>query len=138
MILYGPKFYKIIESVTESLPHMMLQIYIAIIYSPKGPLRLQSFLLYWSIVVSLLSNAYAGASMMFPDGFDQVTLAVFQCLCDIVFRCGGMLYICICVPLGATRLLVLSAYVLGGFLTTSITLGPGNCEDIWTIVLVSL
>jgi len=138
MILYGPKFYKIIESVTESLPHMMLQIYIAIIYSPGGDWSFQKILFYFSIVVSLFSNSYAGASMMFPDGFDQVTLAVFQCLCDIVFRCGGMLYICICVPLGATRLLVLSAYVLGGFLTTSITLGPGNCEDILTITLTSL
>jgi len=106
LTFFAPATYKAMEVMFESIPQIVLQLYVALAITDNS--IEQDWELYFSISVSILANAYAGTMMLYPQGLRQALLTFALCFFDLLFRAGGMLYLLICTPVWIRLILLLT------------------------------
>merc|ERR1719184_485213 len=103
------KIYKLCEAITESLPQIILQLYVVL--QQRIDFRANPLLII-SLVISITSNSYAGCKMFFPNGIVQNIVVFLYAFFDMVYRSFGFCFFFLVTYVSGSRLYILSGYAL--------------------------
>lgn len=109
---HAPRLYKMFEAICESLPQLLLQIYVLMMRD--GSLiekASQDYLLVFSLVSSFVSHAYSGMKLLYPENSKQAMIAFLATLIDTLFRSIGFLYLFVAMEFSLRRLIFLLSYI---------------------------
>jgi len=110
LLFNAPKLYKVAESTFESLPQLLLQLYVLITTS-RNISTSNYFLLISSVTLSFISHAYAGTKLLYPNGYAQAIVGFLFTVSDTALRSLGLLYVFVTVDFGQKRLLICFLYI---------------------------